>query len=279
MFFPNNQFSKRKGDWDCPNASCINYNSFVFAKNKCCPACGSPKPPPGQQRSRSSRDVPAVQQEAQIPYAQWLAQQDAEERAREPTRIQYNGNGHSSAGEKVGNDWTCRKCGHLNFRREMFKTGNTCKKCYAPREVAKDMDWADVCKQFRGGRSRSRGRRKKRRKSSSSSSSSSSASKKSKRSVSSSSSKSSSRKKKGGTKDTEADADAAPKNPELEKAKHEALEKVLSLKNSDLNVEEKKRQWRSLLREWHPDKHSDKELATAVFQYLQKAKSLMNFNS
>merc|ERR1711879_657985 len=56
----------------------------------------------------------------------------------------------------------------------------------------------------------------------------------------------------------------ADDNPEVAKAKAESLEKVLKLRDSGLEVEERRRQWRILLREWHPDKHDNKELATAV---------------
>merc|ERR1719506_2321190 len=31
------------GDWPCPNASCKNARSYVFAKHDNCPACGAPK--------------------------------------------------------------------------------------------------------------------------------------------------------------------------------------------------------------------------------------------
>lgn len=68
-------------------------------------------------------------------------------------------------------------------------------------------------------------------------------------------------------------------NPEIEKAKGEVLKLVLKMKDAGLALEERRRQWRALLREWHPDKHDDKERATAVFQFLQKAKSMINLES
>lgn len=37
------------------------------------------------------------------------------------------------------------------------------------------------------------------------------------------------------------------------------------------------KEWRSLLRAWHPDKNPDRvEVATAVFQFLQKGKLLLD---
>mmetsp|Transcript_50823 Transcript_50823/g.128178 ORF Transcript_50823/g.128178 Transcript_50823/m.128178 type:complete len:362 (-) Transcript_50823:27-1112(-) len=34
----------QNGDWQCPNASCMNHTKMVFGKNASCPKCGSPKP-------------------------------------------------------------------------------------------------------------------------------------------------------------------------------------------------------------------------------------------
>mmetsp|Transcript_97321 Transcript_97321/g.275734 ORF Transcript_97321/g.275734 Transcript_97321/m.275734 type:complete len:374 (-) Transcript_97321:109-1230(-) len=65
------------------------------------------------------------------------------------------------------------------------------------------------------------------------------------------------------------------KNPEVEKAKAEVLEKMIKLR--DVQPKEARvRDWRALLREWHPDKNPDRvEVATAVFQFLQKGKLLL----
>lgn len=72
------------------------------------------------------------------------------------------------------------------------------------------------------------------------------------------------------------DKDDAPTNPEAEKAKGEVLERLLKLREVEPKEERIKR-WRALLREWHPDKNLDRaEVATAVFQFLQKGKSLMD---
>jgi len=41
--------------------------------------------------------------------------------------------------------------------------------------------------------------------------------------------------------------------------------------------EQRIKDWRALLREWHPDKNPDRtEVATAVFQFLQKGKLLID---
>lgn len=72
------------------------------------------------------------------------------------------------------------------------------------------------------------------------------------------------------------DKDDAPTNPEVEKAKGEVLEKLLKLREVEPKEERIKR-WRALLREWHPDKNLDRaEVATAVFQFLQKGKQLID---
>jgi len=81
----------------------------------------------------------------------------------------------------------------------------------------------------------------------------------------------------GGAAGSQADeARPAPANPEAEKAKAEALEKLLKLK--EINPREARiKEWRALLRAWHPDKNPDNtEVATAVFQFLQKGKALID---
>jgi len=65
-------------------------------------------------------------------------------------------------------------------------------------------------------------------------------------------------------------------NSEVEVAKREAVLKLQELQSID-NKDERAKQWRLLLRNWHPDKNPDKaEVATEVFQFLQKGKSLIN---
>lgn len=74
------------------------------------------------------------------------------------------------------------------------------------------------------------------------------------------------------------DTAPAPSNssPETEKAKAEVLEKLLKLREVEPR-EARIRDWRALLREWHPDKNPDRvEVATAVFQFLQKGKLLID---
>lgn len=64
-------------------------------------------------------------------------------------------------------------------------------------------------------------------------------------------------------------------NPEIEKAKHEALQRLMTLKSLEAK-DARMKEWRLLLREWHPDKNPDRvEIATAVFQYLQKGKWML----
>lgn len=67
-----------------------------------------------------------------------------------------------------------------------------------------------------------------------------------------------------------------PANPEIEKAKAEVLETLMKLKGMEPR-DARVREWRTLLRQWHPDKNPDRvEVATAVFQFLQKAKLLID---
>mmetsp|Transcript_74041 Transcript_74041/g.154405 ORF Transcript_74041/g.154405 Transcript_74041/m.154405 type:complete len:385 (-) Transcript_74041:59-1213(-) len=121
-----------------------------------------------------------------------------------------------------------------------------------------------------------------RRDSSSSSESSSDRKKKKKRrkdkSKSSSSSSSSSRGSRRRASSSKGDKEKAeiPSNPEIEKAKSEVLEKLMKIKQVEPK-EQRIKDWRALLREWHPDKNPDKtEVATAVFQFLQKGKLLID---
>ncbi|CAE8657632.1 unnamed protein product, partial [Polarella glacialis] len=65
-------------------------------------------------------------------------------------------------------------------------------------------------------------------------------------------------------------------SPEIEQAKLEALVKLKKLAGIEPK-EARAKEWRSLLRDWHPDKNPDKkEVATAVFQFLQKGKTIIN---
>lgn len=65
-------------------------------------------------------------------------------------------------------------------------------------------------------------------------------------------------------------------NPEVEAAKAEALEELMKLRSVEPK-EARMSEWRVLLRKWHPDKNPDRvEIATAVFQFLQKGKAILD---
>jgi len=65
-------------------------------------------------------------------------------------------------------------------------------------------------------------------------------------------------------------------DPEIAFAKKQALAKLTIMKNTEPK-EARAKEFRLLLREWHPDKNPENvEKATAVFQFLQKGKSLLN---
>mmetsp|Transcript_7127 Transcript_7127/g.16853 ORF Transcript_7127/g.16853 Transcript_7127/m.16853 type:complete len:416 (-) Transcript_7127:84-1331(-) len=62
---------------------------------------------------------------------------------------------------------------------------------------------------------------------------------------------------------------------EIEKAKAEALEELMKLRTLDTK-EARMTEFRALLRKWHPDKNPERvEVATAVFQFLQKGKPVL----
>jgi len=144
----------------------------------------------------------------------------------------------------------------------------------------------------------SRKKRRRRRTKKKKSKSSSSSSRKSSSSSTSSSSKSRKKKKKKKGKFTsdaneaakEAGAAAAPnvaqppapapaapaEDPDTAMAKKRVLAKLTELQKIEPK-EERAKQFRALLRDWHPDKNPEKkDMATAVFQFLQKGKSLLN---
>mmetsp|Transcript_83530 Transcript_83530/g.236783 ORF Transcript_83530/g.236783 Transcript_83530/m.236783 type:complete len:216 (-) Transcript_83530:72-719(-) len=54
------QVGANPGDWQCPNADCLNHRNKVFAKHSACPACGMEKPEEFRGRSRSPYRVMAV---------------------------------------------------------------------------------------------------------------------------------------------------------------------------------------------------------------------------
>jgi len=61
----------------------------------------------------------------------------------------------------------------------------------------------------------------------------------------------------------------------LTEAKREVLDQLVALQKLE-DVEQRDREFRALLRRWHPDKNPERaELATAVFQFLQKGKRLL----
>eukprot|EP00933_Yihiella_yeosuensis_P075934 TRINITY_DN8549_c1_g1_i1.p1 TRINITY_DN8549_c1_g1~~TRINITY_DN8549_c1_g1_i1.p1 ORF type:complete len:247 (-),score=64.49 TRINITY_DN8549_c1_g1_i1:125-865(-) len=103
-------------------------------------------------------------------------------------------------------------------------------------------------------------------------------SKKKKKSKSSSSHEtlSSDSKSRSRSRKRKADEDDKPKSsPEIEQAKRDALAKLTALQSVEPK-EERAKEWRKLLRNWHPDKNPDKkEVATEVFQFLQKGKAIV----
>jgi hypothetical protein len=123
--------------------------------------------------------------------------------------------------------------------------------------------------------SRSRSRRRKKKKKNK---------RKSKKSRSSSTISSSSSNKKGkkdkdekeGSGSAGASGEQGSDDPDIAKAKMEALAKLREMQSVEPK-EERSKQFRALLREWHPDKNPERaEVATAVFQFLQKGKNLLN---
>lgn len=63
---------------------------------------------------------------------------------------------------------------------------------------------------------------------------------------------------------------------ETEKTKKELLTKLAELKKIE-SKDQRIKEFRALLRAWHPDKNPDKvEVATFVFQFLQKSKPLLD---
>merc|ERR1711957_1005895 len=65
-------------------------------------------------------------------------------------------------------------------------------------------------------------------------------------------------------------------NPDVADAKAKALEQLLKLR--DVEPQDARRhEWRKLLRKWHPDKNPEQlEVATAVFQFLQKGRTVLS---
>lgn len=65
-------------------------------------------------------------------------------------------------------------------------------------------------------------------------------------------------------------------DPEVDAAKAEALDELLKLRSVEPK-EARMTEWRALLRKWHPDKNPDRvEVATAVFQFLQRGKAILD---
>lgn len=126
-----------------------------------------------------------------------------------------------------------------------------------------DSDWDNLRKRIDA--------RKRRSSSSSSSSSKAPSRKKKKKKRSRSKSSSASSEKSFG----QLENSVAKPNTELDKLKNAALQRLLKIKEEP--PETRKKSWRGLLLEWHPDKHpEDTQNATAIFQFLQKGKALLD---
>lgn len=212
-------------------------------------------------------------------------------------------------------DWICTKCSERNFvkRFECFKcntprtgTGTPVpstpsapsappRRALSPHAGARAIaaQLAGVAGRI-GSRSRSRSRRRENSSDSAPSSSSSEEVKKSKgkkakkqkaknkkgdRSSSSSSSSASSDCRMGEPSAPAPGSDKKGSNPEVEKAKGEALEELMRLRSVEPK-EVRMSDFRGLLRKWHPDKNPDRvEVATEVFQFLQKGKAILDGGS
>eukprot|EP00932_Pfiesteria_piscicida_P005309 SRR837773.15219.p1 GENE.SRR837773.15219~~SRR837773.15219.p1 ORF type:complete len:426 (-),score=40.60 SRR837773.15219:16-1293(-) len=206
-------------------------------------------------------------------------------------------------------DWICTRCNERNFVKRL-----ECFKCNVPRmgvgvgaglsspsappppprrTLSPHAGSRAVRDQLAGamaaGRSGTRSRSRRRESSSGSSSSSSDEHarkrekqrKRKKKRQRSSSSSSSSASKSSDCKMDESSAagqtsKAASNSPEAEKAKSEALEELMRLRSVEPK-EVRMSEWRALLRKWHPDKNPDRiEVATEVFQFLQKGKAILD---
>lgn len=108
----------RAGDWQCPNASCLNHHKMVFGKNASCPKCGSPKPAGN-----------AAMQEALGALMQGLG---------------MNMGGGSLGGMNLGGavpqaqperpgDWQCPNGSCLNHHKMVFGKNASCPKCGTPK--------------------------------------------------------------------------------------------------------------------------------------------------
>lgn len=212
-------------------------------------------------------------------------------------------------------DWTCTGCNERNFvkRAECFRcklsratgfgdapTGPPRRaspppprRTFSPhagsRAVRDSLREAALgarkCSGSGSGSSKSMGRTGKRKRKSSSDNSSSSSRKKKKNKRRGKKNKSSSS---GSSKVSSSDSDCqmaepsgAPSvqpsgNPEIDEAKAAALKEILRLSSVEPK-EVRMTEWRALLRQWHPDKNPERtEVATAVFQFLQKGKSVVD---
>mmetsp|Transcript_83687 Transcript_83687/g.159779 ORF Transcript_83687/g.159779 Transcript_83687/m.159779 type:complete len:402 (-) Transcript_83687:74-1279(-) len=129
-------------------------------------------------------------------------------------------------------------------------------------------------------------KKKRKRKSSSRSTSSSGSSrdkkKSKKRRSPSQSSSSSSRRKRSRSRSSSSNIEVVASkkgdggsSSEIEQAKADALKQLMKLKEIE-SKDARMTEFRALLRQWHPDKNLDRvEVATAVFQFLQKGKMIV----
>lgn len=139
----------KPGDWACPNASCKNSTTMVFAKNDWCPSCGAPRPNAGPSKAEQRSNIMlAAKLCEQYPNADPAMIQyflGASDVSGSSSRMgaTYTSKGGGKSGQGLQDewappwtrpgDWKCPNTDCKNHRTWVFAKNETCPTCAAPK--------------------------------------------------------------------------------------------------------------------------------------------------
>lgn len=116
------------GDWQCPNAGCLNHVKMVFAKNDTCPKCGAEKPDPALAHGRAGDwqcPDPGCLNHTKLVFGKHeTCPKCGADKPLEPAPSR----GGKSSG-KGADDWQCPNPDCQNHRNRVFAKHDKCPKC------------------------------------------------------------------------------------------------------------------------------------------------------
>jgi len=124
------------GDWQCPNAQCVNHVKMVFGSKANCPKCGSAKDEmPLEQEYQEEQQKPEKGMQGGDMPDDW---QCPNATCINNTKMVFGKRSScpscgTARNAKQPGDWQCPNTGCLNHRNTVFASKVSCPKCGAPR--------------------------------------------------------------------------------------------------------------------------------------------------